>query len=136
MVEKVTFFWFRRDLRLDDNVGLCHALKSNFKVVPLFIFDDEILDKLPEDDARVGFIHSTLEDISKKLREYDSSLLIKKGNPLEIWKNLTSEFSIQEVYCNHDYEPYAISRDKKVHDFLAEKNIKFKTFKDQVIFEK
>ena len=57
MQQPVTVFWFRRDLRLDDNVGLYHALNSNYPVLPVFIFDTDILNKLPEDDSRVSFIH-------------------------------------------------------------------------------
>ena len=135
MKDKLAFFWFRRDLRLEDNVGLHKALSSGFKVIPIFIFDEEILDKLPKDDARVSFIYKTLSELNQQLKEKGSSLIIKKGNPLEVWKNLVSEFSINAVYTNKDYEPYAIKRDKEISEFLATKNIQLFNFKDQVIFE-
>jgi len=94
----VSFFWFRRDLRLDDNVGLYHALKSEFPVIPLFIFDDAILDSLPKDDARVGFIHESLSGINAQLHKIGSSLLIKKGQTQEVWKKLIEEFDVKEVF--------------------------------------
>ncbi|NNL08886.1 MAG: deoxyribodipyrimidine photo-lyase [Croceitalea sp.] len=137
MADNVTVFWFRRDLRLNDNVGLHHALKSGKPVMPIFIFDPEILEKLPEDDARVTFIHQNLQKISAKLqKEADSSLSVFHGTPKEIFNDLLKKYSISEVYCNHDYEPYAKKRDEEISDFLAEKEIAFKTFKDQVVFEK
>lgn len=135
MENRVSFFWYRRDLRLEDNKAFFEALNSESKVIPLFIFDEEILDKLPKDDARVSFIYSALQNIDDELKKYQSSLLIKKGNPLEVWKNLVEEYSINTVFTNKDYEPYAIQRDKKVAGFLSSKNIQFKIFKDQVIFE-
>lgn len=135
MKDKVTVFWFRRDLRLSDNTGLSHALKSNHKVLPLFIFDTEILDKLPKDDARVTFIHSTLESIHVELEKSNSSLVIKIGNPLQIWNDIIKEYSLESVYTNKDYEPYAIKRDQEIKNLLIQKNIEFHTFKDQVIFE-
>lgn len=136
MNEKLTIFWFRRDLRLEDNIGLHQALQSGNKVLPLFIFDEEILDKLPKDDARVSFIYNTLETINKELNGMGSSLLIKQGNPLEVWKTLLEEFSVSHVFCNHDYEPYAIKRDQEVKDFLKSEDVSFHSYKDQVIFEK
>ena len=135
MTNKVSFFWFRRDLRLEDNKGLFEALISGRKIIPIFIFDEEILDKLPKDDARVSFIHETLSSINKQLKLYDSSLLVEIGNPLEVWVNLTNKYNIEAVYANKDYEPYAIKRDAKIEEFLVLKNIHFKAFKDQVIFE-
>lgn len=134
-MHKVTFFWFRRDLRLDDNKGLYKALQSKSKVIPIFIFDEEILDNLPQNDARVSFIYETLQNINSELNKHQSSLLIKKGNPLEVWKSLFKEYAFNEVYTNKDYEPYAIKRDKEVAEFLASKKVAFKAFKDQVIFE-
>ena len=136
MKDEIAFFWFRRDLRLNDNVGLYHALESGFKVVPLFIFDEEILEKLPENDARVTFIYKTLEELNRELNKQSVSLLIKKGKPSEVWKSLLEEFSIARVFFNHDYEPYAISRDKQINSLLKERGVKVKSFKDQVIFEK
>lgn len=132
---KVSIFWFRRDLRLNDNVGLKAALDSKFPVIPIFIFDDKILDNLPKNDARLNFIYESLDKINTELKNYNSALVCKKGNPIEVWKALISEFEIQEVFTNKDYEPYAISRDKEVKAFLNTKNIAFNTFKDQVIFE-
>ncbi|MBE7692970.1 deoxyribodipyrimidine photo-lyase [Tenacibaculum finnmarkense] len=136
MVNKVAIFWFRRDLRLEDNVALFNALNSSNKVVPIFIFDEEILDNLPKNDARVSFIYQTLEQLDTDLKAIGSSLLIKKGNPLEVWKTITSEFDISAVYTNKDYEPYALQRDAEIHDFLKSKSIDFLSYKDQVIFEK
>lgn len=133
---KLSIFWFRRDLRLHDNAALHHALQSGHKVLPLFIFDDEILDKLPQTDARVSFIYETLRKIDEQLKARQSSLLVKKGNPLSVFKTLIAEYSVQSVYTNTDYEPYATERDRRVRDFLASKNILFHSFKDQVIFEK
>ncbi|MGG6230151.1 cryptochrome/photolyase family protein [Tenacibaculum sp. SDUM215027] len=135
MGNKVSVFWFRRDLRLEDNKGLHEALQSGNKVVPLFIFDENILESLPKNDARVTFIYQTLQKLDEELKKYQSSIIIKKGKPLEVWRKLVEEYTIQGVYTNKDYEPYATKRDKEVAGFLTSKGIRFNAFKDQVIFE-
>jgi deoxyribodipyrimidine photo-lyase len=128
-----TVFWFRRDLRLQDNAGLFHALKDNKEVVPVFIFDTAILDKLEDKaDRRVEFIHHSLTVIQRQLEEVGSSLLIFHGDPIEIFQSLKPK----AVYTNHDYEPYARKRDEEVKNILSKYGADFKTFKDQVIFEK
>ncbi|MFM6953386.1 MAG: cryptochrome/photolyase family protein [Sphingobacteriaceae bacterium] len=133
----VTIFWFRRDLRLHDNRGFFEALNSGFPVVPLFIFDRAILDKLSErTDARVQFIHQELHALNETLQAAGSSLLIKHANPQEAWEDLLKEYEIKNVFANHDYEPYARSRDEQLAGMFSEKGIAFHTFKDQVIFEK
>lgn len=132
---EIAVCWFRRDLRLDDNCALYHALKSDYSVLPLFIFDDEILDELPKNDIRVSFIHSTLEKINETLKSIGSSLYIKKGSVQTIWNSLFTEFNIKEVYFNKDYEPYAIKRDFAVKNICKKNNCAVFTFKDQVIFE-
>ncbi|WP_343329175.1 deoxyribodipyrimidine photo-lyase [Polaribacter staleyi] len=136
MSEKITIFWFRRDLRINDNCGLFHALKSSKKVLPIFIFDKEILRKLDKEDSRVSFIHQEIKNINKQLQEIGSSLDVYYGNPIDIYKSLLEKHTIETVYTNHDYEPYAIKRDLEIKDFLTSKNILFKTYKDQVIFER
>lgn len=133
---KVSFFWFRRDLRLHDNTGLTAALQGNSPVIPLFIFDDDILKELPEDDARVQFIHQQLEDIHGELKKKGGSMMIRKGEPLEIWKSLLAEFEVDTIYTNGDYEPYALERDGAVKELCKEHEIGMEIFKDQVIFEK
>ncbi len=132
----IAIFWFRRDLRLADNVGLHHALQSGLPVLPLFIFDSDILDSLPPDDARVSFIHALLAQVDAECKKHGASLLVKHGKPLDIWEPLVTEFEIESVFTNNDYEPYALARDKEVADFLRSKGIAFHSFKDQVIFEK
>lgn len=129
-------FWFRRDLRLEDNKGLHEALLSNEEVLPIFIFDKNILAELPKDDARVTFIHSLLEGIQKELKKHNCSLAVFYDEPKKIFEKLLAEQDIKAVYTNHDYEPYAIKRDKEIHELLSNKGIDFKTFKDHVIFEK
>ena len=136
MNEKICVFWFRRDLRLEDNTGLFHALNSNYPVLPIFIFDTEILDKLPKYDARVSFIHQQLENINTKLKNFGSGIAIYHGKPIDIFKKLISEYYIESVFTNHDYEPYSIARDQEIKSVLAKNDIQFKTFKDQVIFER
>lgn len=131
----ITIFWFRRDLRLEDNVGLFHALQSEYPVIPLFIFDEDILDSLPKNDARVSFIHESLSKINSKLKEIGSSFLVKKGKTLEVWKQLIQEFDVKEVFFNKDYEPYAIKRDLSICELLESNKINSFLFKDQVIFE-
>ena len=132
---EISIFWFRRDLRLDDNVGLFQALNSGVSVIPIFIFDDAILESLPKDDARVSFIYESLFKINEKINEIGSSILIKKGKTENIWKYLISEFNIKEVFFNKDYEPYAIQRDKEIKQFLEANQIDVHSYKDQVVFE-
>ncbi len=128
-----TLFWFRRDLRLTDNAGLYHALKENQNVLPLFIFDSEILERLEDKaDRRAEFIHQSLEFIKDQLEELGSSLVVLYGNPVEIFKTLNPK----AAYINHDYEPYARKRDHEIRSILESKGSVLKTYKDQVIFEK
>lgn len=133
----INIFWFRRDLRLDDNAGLYHALKGENPVLPIFIFDTNILDDLEDKkDARVEFLHDTLSDMSKELKDLGSDILIKNGEPISVWKELLDAYKIGKVFTNHDFEPYAKDRDKKVRELLENEDIEFETFKDHVIFEK
>ena len=132
----MNIFWFRRDLRLDDNVGLYHALNSDEVVLLIFIFDETILSQLPEDDARVTFIYQQLERIQNQLKSIGKSLALFHGKPLAIFEQLITENKIKTIYTNHDYEPYARKRDKELNLLFTSHNITFKTCKDQVIFEK
>ncbi|WP_416441410.1 cryptochrome/photolyase family protein [Leeuwenhoekiella sp. A16] len=136
-MQQVSIFWFRRDLRLDDNVGFLQALKSDYNVLPVFIFDSEILDELPKDDARVTFIYERLQKMRKQLQEkYGSSLALFYGKPIDIWNQILEDYSVAEVYTNHDYEPYPRQRDEQIKNLLKKHKIRFKTYKDQVVFEK
>lgn len=133
----LNIFWFRRDLRLQDNAGLYHALKESNSVLPIFIFDSNILDELEDKaDRRVEFIHLALQDLQEQLIKLGSTLDVRYGKPVDIFKDLLNEFKIEKVYTNHDYEPYAKSRDTTIEELLNENGVEFATFKDQVIFEK
>ena len=136
MKEQIHLFWFRRDLRLQDNCGLYHALNSGKKVLPIFIFDEAILSRLPNNDARVSFLHQELTNINTQLRELGTSLAVFHGKPLVIFEQLLEKYSVETVFTNHDYEPYALQRDAGIKTLLTSKNIGFKTYKDQVIFER
>ena len=134
---EVTIFWFRRDLRLNDNAALWEALKNNSSVLPIFIFDTDILQKLPsKNDARVSFIYKIISNLHSQLHNLGSSLKVLYGKPLEVFQELKTNFKIKNLYFNHDYEPIAIQRDKAVTTFFENHNISVQSFKDQVVFEK
>ena len=130
-------FWFRRDLRLNDNAGLFQALRGNKSVQPLFIFDPSILDRLEdEDDGRVTFIHREVSRLNDELAALGSGLDVHYNEPMQVFRQLAASGEISAVYTNHDYEPYAQQRDATIAALLSSKGIAFHTFKDQVIFEK
>ena len=136
-MEKVAVFWFRRDLRLDDNAGLYHALKKGIPVLPIFIFDKNILNKLEDkQDARVEFIHSTIAKLNEQLKELGSSIKVFYSTPEKVFIELIKEYIVTSVYTNHDYEPYAHERDAEIKSLFIKQRIDFKTYKDQCIFEK
>jgi len=134
---KVTIFWFRRDLRLDDNSGLARALTIGFPVLPIFIFDEDILEQLEDkSDRRLHYIHQALTHINALLQKSGASLNTFYGKPIDIFRELAEKFDVQGVYCNRDYEPKAIRRDKEIFEFCKSIEIHFKAIKDQVIFDK
>ncbi len=137
MAQTVSIFWFRRDLRLNDNAGLQAALRNGNPVLPLFIFDTNILNELEDkDDRRVSFIHKHLFEIKTNLEDKGSSILVKHGKPAEVFREIISNYNIAKVYTNRDYEPYARERDKETEQLLNNNGIDFLSYKDQVIHEK
>ena len=136
MKSKLVIFWFRRDLRLEDNTGLQQALASGYPVLPMFIFDTEILDRLVNKyDRRVDYIQQALTSVNSALQDAHTALQTYHGKPIEIFEQVTAAYDVQAVYCNKDYEPDAIKRDDTVRNYLLHKNIPFHTYKDHVIFE-
>jgi deoxyribodipyrimidine photo-lyase len=137
MAQQVNIFWFRRDLRLHDNTALLHALQEDKPVVPIFIFDKEILDKLDsKKDRRVEFIHLQLELLQRQFMEWGSSLEIFYGTPVDIFTTLLQKYDIKEVFTNDDYEPYARKRDQQISTLLIKSGSHLRKYKDHVIFEK
>ena len=136
MEENFSVFWFRRDLRLDDNLGLNAALSSGLKVIPIFIFDTEIINKLEKNDLRIKMIHAALGKLNDAMLGNRCNVGMYLGNPKAVFESLLKKYKIKSVYTNRDYEPYALERDKSIKSFLEKKNVTYKSFKDQVIFEK
>ena len=135
-MDKISIFWFRRDLRLHDNKALFHALQSEEKILPIFIFDIDILKKIPKDDARISFIYSELKAMNMHLESFGTEIKMFHGNPKEVFKSLMKNYTIAKVFTNHDYEPYAIKRDLDIKKLVSSNKIDFQTYKDQVIFER
>ncbi len=136
-MKKTSIFWFRRDLRLQDNAGLYRALKAHDNVLPIFIFDKNILERLEDKkDARVTFLYDTIVALKAELKALGSDLLVEYGRPEEVWEQLLQKFDIETVFTNKDWERYAIDRDEKLKEKLAAQNIPFHQFKDHLIFDK
>ncbi|MEL6655783.1 MAG: deoxyribodipyrimidine photo-lyase [Bacteroidota bacterium] len=136
MTKQISIMWLRRDLRLYDNAALYEALKGDYAVLPLFIFDRHILDELEErSDARVHFIHTVISELKAELQSKGSDLLVYYGKPEEVWPQVLADYNIAAVYTNRDYEPYARKRDVTIAEMLQKEAIPFHTFKDHVIFE-
>jgi len=134
---RTVIYWFRRDLRLNDSNALNKALSIGVSVQPVFIFDTQILTKLADrDDARVTFIYEQLKALNASLAKYNGAIAVYHDDPLDAWKKIIRDFRPEAVYYNHDYEPYALERDKKISVFLKTQQIASYSFKDQVIFEK
>ena len=128
--------WLRRDLRLNDHAALYHALKSSRAVLPVFIFDTDILDALPDRaDRRVEFIRESLDALKRELEAHGSSLITRYGRACELIPQLAHELNAQAVFCNRDYEPAAIARDAEVAEQLSQNGRVLRAFKDQVIFD-
>jgi deoxyribodipyrimidine photo-lyase len=134
-MNKATIFWFRRDLRLYDNVGLFHALSKSINVYPIFIFDKDITKNLKKDDYRLNFIKEQIKLMNEELKKYDCSINIFYGKPLDVFKNIISKTKIERIVFNKDYEPYAVKRDNTVKELMTKNNIEFLNYKDHVIFE-
>ena len=133
-VTKLNIFWFRRDLRLEDNHALSLAHKASLPILPVFIFDSEILESLPKNDSRISFIHQQLEALKQSIIQKGGDLLIMHGKPEDVFHQLKQTYLIQEVFCNEDYEPYALNRDHAIAKLLKKEDIVFTSVKDQVIF--
>lgn len=132
---EVNIFWFRRDLRLKDNHGLSKALRGSYPVVPLFVFDRNILDSCAPDDGRVSFIHEQISQMKEELKSWGGDLKVHYGTAEQAIKELQQKFYVKHLICNRDYEPYALTRDLAIKRLCEEHNIGFHQFKDQVIFE-
>ena len=134
--QEITVFWFRRDLRIDDNLGLYRALTSGHPVLPIFIFDKHILDKLEGPvDLRVQFIHQHLHQLHNELKELGSGLKVFYGTPEKCIQSLLNSYTVLKVITNHDYEPYALDRDQQIANLCQSQGVNFETYKDHVIFE-
>ncbi|MBL8520969.1 MAG: deoxyribodipyrimidine photo-lyase [Betaproteobacteria bacterium] len=130
-------FWFRRDLRLDDNAGLYHALKSARAVHCVFVFDREILDALPaKADRRVEFIWHSVAQLKSALEQAGGGLHVLHDTARTAVPRLAIALNADAVFTNGDYEPAARARDGAVAAALSREGIAFHAFKDTVIFEK
>ena len=131
----MVIFWFRRDLRLVDNHALFKALKSGYDVLPIFIFDSNITNKLNQNDHRLNYINNVLDGLNKRLLENKKKIYTYKGDPIDIISKLIIKLKIKEIYLNKDYEPYARDRDDKIEKLCVDNNVSYNSFKDHVIFE-
>lgn len=137
MKARLSICWFRRDLRLDDHAAFFHALKSPYPVLPVFIFDPDILDGLTDKyDPRVSFIYNTLRALDLRLQDHGSGFYVVYSSIEEAFLKILDMFDVQAVFTNNDYEPYAIKRDANIRALLGSRGILFQSYKDQVIFEK
>ncbi|SPP64472.1 cryptochrome/photolyase family protein [Nitrospira lenta] len=127
--------WFRRDLRLHDQPALTAACQECDEVLPLFVFDEPLLQSREFGSACVNFMLGCLHELSTSLAGRGLVLQWRRGEPVEAVVQAARESKAEVVYWNRDYEPAAIERDRRVQLALAEQGIRTQTFTDHVVFE-
>ncbi|MCX6134016.1 MAG: deoxyribodipyrimidine photo-lyase [Ignavibacteriales bacterium] len=127
--------WFRRDLRTEDHAALYHACKEHVPVIPLFIFDTELIRSLPSDGAAFNYQAEALTELALKLEMLGGRLISRHGSVMDVHKSLIQEAQPSAIYFNRDYEPYARERERKVEELYHHAGIEVKSFKDAVVHE-
>ncbi|MEK6639414.1 MAG: deoxyribodipyrimidine photo-lyase [Nitrospirota bacterium] len=127
--------WFRRDLRLNDQSALTAACEACSEVIPLFVFDEPLLQSHVFGSACVNFMLGCLEDLAASLASRSITLQWRRGEPVEEVVHVARAWKADVVYWNRDYEPAAIERDRTVQQQLAQIGVVVRTFKDHVVFE-
>ena len=129
--------WFRRDLRDFDHAAHYHALKRARQVVCAFVFDREILDRLPDPaDRRVEFIHASVSELQQALQRRGGGLVVRHGIARDEIVRLAAEIQADAVFFNHEDDPAALARDAAVEAALKRCSIAVHHAKDCVIFER
>jgi deoxyribodipyrimidine photo-lyase len=135
--------WLRRDLRVEDNAALYHALRAARRVWCVFVFDRDIVDALPRADRRVEFIRDSLVGVDAEMRSLAASqgtegveLIVMHDHAVTAIPKLAQALHVQSVYLNHDDEPAALRRDAQVRGALAAMGVALHTSKDHVVFER
>ena len=132
---KTVIHWFRRDLRILDNVALSEAAKRAEQVIPVFVFEDAFCNGPDVGAARLTFLLQSVESLRKNLVELGHQLVIRRGKAEAILPALCLELEAQAVFANKRYEPYAQRRDERVTSALLNVGVGFELFKDAVVWE-
>ena len=132
---EICICWLRRDLRIEDNSALYHALKSGYPVLPVFIFDTEIMAGLRPDDKRLNFIYQSVRKLKLLFESNGSAILVRKGQPEKVFEELFGQYRIKAVFAGVDYEPYSKSRDQLVKDLCEKRGARFHSYADHVVFD-
>lgn len=134
-MKNTSIIWLRRDLRIDDHFAFRHANDIDSKILPIFIFDKEILKNFKNrEDKRISFILDRIIFLNKKLKKFDTKIHVFYGNPVEIIPNIIKELKPTNIIASAGYEPYDIKRDNMVENFCRKNNVKFILQNDHLIF--
>jgi deoxyribodipyrimidine photo-lyase len=128
-------FWFRRDLRVKDNSGLYHAVRESSEVIPIFIFDENILENLPDKNLRLGFIIEAIKQLKADLLKLGSNLLVLKGTPSDLIPKIARRDRVDAIYVNKAYSFYGRNRDNELKGTLKAYNVEFREFEDTLLVE-
>ena len=134
---KKSIFWFRQDLRVQDNTGLFEAVHGSEEVLPVFILDENITQKFGGlEDQKFWFLREALEKISSDLREiWWEQVVVFKWKPEELIPSLVHKYDIECVYTNTSYGSYGKKRDEKVAEKIRHLWCQFESHKDFVLVE-
>ncbi|MEK7433806.1 MAG: deoxyribodipyrimidine photo-lyase [Cyanobacteriota bacterium] len=128
-------FWFRNDLRFEDNIGFYNALEESREVIPVYIISDSFINSPEINSARVNFLFDSLNYLNKQLEKYNSKLIIRTGNPEKELITLARETNAKGIYFNKSYYKKEIATEKNIIGNFAKSGYRVKSFKDSVIFE-
>jgi len=126
-------FWHRRDLRLDDNLGLHQAQQNSQNVVGIFCFDPQLLQSKQVAPARIKYLLGCLKELQTRYQKAGSELLILHADPVTAIPELATTLNATAVFWNNDVEPYGRKRDRAVQSALETKGILVQTFWDQLL---
>jgi deoxyribodipyrimidine photo-lyase len=128
-----SIMWFRRDLRLDDNPALDHALSESRQILLCYVLDPSILQAKETGSPRVAFFLSALRHLHEAIRDKGGQLSILEGKPEKVLLDIARAQNVELITWNRDYEPYAVRRDEEVARRAREAGISIRTFHDQCL---